>query len=120
MTDFQSIITERINSINKNKDNLDSVRKWIEGYDGKIISLKMNNNSYHIVFTKNGINCRPGIYPNSEVHYQAKDEMMLAILEGKTSAYSEAKNGRCLIRGSLNEASAFEKIFIKNFITVKK
>lgn len=111
MNSMQSYLKEKINNINKDKQSLDTIRAWIDGYEGKIISLKGSEGSYHIIFTKQGVSFREGIYPSSEVSYEANDEVILGILQGKRSTYSEVRTDRCKVWGSLNEASNFEKVF---------
>jgi len=107
---IKSYLKEVIERINQDKQSLDSIRAWIDGYEGKIVTLKGSSGSYHIIFTKQGVSFREGIYPSCEVYYEASDEVILNILQGKLSAYSGVKNNRCKVWGSLNEASNFEKI----------
>jgi hypothetical protein len=110
MKRVESYLKEKVNYINSYKESLDAIRAWIDGYEGKIVTLKGSSGSYHIIFTKQGVSFREGIYPSCEVYYEASDEVILNILQGKRNAYSEVKNNRCKVWGSLNEASHFEKI----------
>ena len=112
MNSVEGYLKEKINFINKDRQSLDAVGAWIDGYEGKIVTLKGSGGSYHVIFTKQEVSFREGIYPSCEVYYEAIDEVILNILQGRRSAYSEVKNNRCKVRGSLNEASIFEKIFM--------
>jgi hypothetical protein len=107
---MKSYLEGVIERINKDQRSLDSIKAWIDGYEGKIITLKGSGGSYHIIFTTEGVRLGEGIYPSCEVYYEADDDVILNILQGKRSASSEVKSNRCKVRGSLNEASNFEKI----------
>jgi hypothetical protein len=110
MSNLENYLKERVNCINRDKQTLEAIAAWIDGYEGKIVTLKGSSASYHIVFTNRGARLREGVYPSCEVYYEASDDVILNILQGNSSAYVEVKSNRCKVRGSLNEASNFEKI----------
>lgn len=44
---MKNYLNEMIERINQDKQRLDLIRSWIDGYEGKIITLKGSSGSYH-------------------------------------------------------------------------
>ncbi len=110
MSALKEKLNEKIGEIKRDRSSMDKVRRWINGYFGKIINFKSEKESFHIVFKEEEIEVRDGYYPSVEVSYYGDEETLLKVLEKKLSASLGAKTGELSVFGNLNEAQMFESL----------
>ncbi|NVM53819.1 MAG: SCP2 sterol-binding domain-containing protein [Candidatus Helarchaeota archaeon] len=107
-----------VDKINKEGIAKDEIKKWIKkNYWGKIISWKMDGKGFFLVITKDGVaKLGTGDYPSPEVTMVISPDSFMELL--KKDPYSGLKEflgtNKLVIRGNLNEANKFLKIF-QNF-----
>ncbi len=109
MSQIEALLGSKIAEINSRKDKMEKVREWINGYRGKIVSLKTGDKAYHIVFTKELASFRAGDYPSADITYLGGEDTLCRIINGETSAKQEARAGRVTIWQNLHEALPFER-----------
>ena len=113
MSELETLLKSKIDSINSRKDKMQEVRDWIgDGYVGKVVQLKIGDNAYHIVFTREGVSLREGEYPSVEVTYYASEDVMLQVIKGETRAKMAVRAGTMVTLQSLREAAEFEQIML--------
>lgn len=110
MGELQSYLREKVKQINGDNSRLKLVRDWINGFWGKIIEFKTGDESYHLVFTRDGAALRDGEYPSCEALYLGDEKAIMEVLRKESSAYSSVKGGKLKVWGSLNEAKQFESL----------
>ena len=97
-------------AINENKILRGELGNWLEGYDGRIVSLETPDEAYHLVFSGDGVAVREGDYPSCEGRYRGSEENIIAVIEGADSAYRGYPEGHFHFWGSLSEMVKFEKL----------
>ena len=113
MPKLRELLQERVRGISEDASKMDMVRNWIDGgYYGKVINFRSldSKESYHVVLTREGVELREGDYPSVEFSYQGDEETLLSVLNKEADASSSVKAGRLEVRGSLNEAIAFQRL----------
>lgn len=110
MSKLEDNLKEKVTQINEDRARKEKVSEWVDGLSGKIIGFKSPEESYHIVFTREGALLRKGDYPSCEVSYRGSVEDILKILRGEERAASIWKAGEFKVWGSLSEAVRFEAI----------
>ena len=108
MSQLEALLGSKVAEINSRKDKMEKVGEWINGYRGKIVSLKTGDKAYHIVFTKELASLRAGDYPSADITYLGEEDTLCRIISGETSAKQEARAGRVTIWQNLHEALLFE------------
>ena len=98
--------------INQDSQKRKKIKEWIDGYRGKIIGLKTENEAYHLVFDQGRVTLRPGDYSSCEFCYLGPPEVLVKIIQGKESAMRCGMSGAIKGWGSVNEAQKFEKLLI--------
>jgi hypothetical protein len=111
MKRLKELLEEKISSMNQDPRKREMIRKWIDGYRGKIICFNSEEGeAYHIVFDKDGATLRPGKYSSCEFFYSGPEEVLLAILRRENSAMKGGMAGIIKGWGSVNEAIKFEAL----------
>jgi hypothetical protein len=86
------------------------VAEWVDGYRGKIVQLIAGEESFHLVFTRQGVSLRRGEYPSCEITYSGEEGIILQLLQGQTTTSAETKGGRLTIWGNMHESLPFEAV----------
>ena len=107
---IEAILRAKVNEINKSSDKKKLLSEWIHDYPMKIVSLKTEEGSFHIVFKKNEASMRKGDYSSCEFTYIGSSTVIKNILEGNESAGKAGMKGIIKGWGSVNEALQFEKL----------
>jgi putative sterol carrier protein len=110
MKDIKTFLEAKVMTINQDPEKRRKIEKWINGYRAKVICLKTETESYHLVFKKDRVTLRPGDYSSCEFTYIGPKDVLLEILQGKKSAGSTGMAGAIKGWGSLNEAQQFERL----------
>jgi len=112
MESIKKILETVVTNINQDPQKRKKIKEWINGYRGKIIGLKTENEAYHLVFDHDIVTLRTGDYSSCEFCYIGPSEVLMKIIQGKESAMRCGMSGAIKGWGSVNEAQKFEKLLI--------
>ena len=110
MSDLENMLRQKTGQINEDSVRRNKMLSWLGDYHGKIIAFSVPGESYHLVFTQEGVTLRQGDYASCETAYQGKESAVLDVLKGKISLYAGVKAGQLEVRGNLNDAESFESL----------
>ena len=110
MEDLKRLLERKVVSINQDPEKREKIRRWVDGYRGKVISFKTKDESFHLIFEKDKVTLNEGNYSSCEFSYIGSKEVLCAILRKEESAMRAGMSGIIKGWGSVNEALKFEKI----------
>jgi len=111
MEKFKELLEKKVSSMNQDPRKREMIRKWVNGYRGKVICLQGDGGeSYHLVFDGDRATLRPGKYSSCEFTYTGTEEVLCAILRKENSAMKAGMSGAIKGWGSVNEAIKFEAL----------
>ncbi len=113
MEDLKSLLEAKVAKFNQDPQKREQIHEWIDGYRCKIICFKTETESFHIVFKKDKVVLRDGDYSSCEFSYLGPCDVLVRVLEAKSSARSAGMSGAIRGWGSLNEAQQFERLLIQ-------
>lgn len=111
MSEIKRLLGQRVDELNRDKKALEAIGEWLRGYEGKIVCLKAEGETYHLVFSGGGVKLREGDYPSCEVWYRGDQEGILRIIKGEDTASTAVTAKLLKVWGNLNDARRFERIF---------
>lgn len=111
METFKDLLEKKVSSMNQDPKKKALIRKWIDGYRGKVIGFRTNSGeSYHVVFDDGNADLRQGIYPSCEFFYIGPEDVLCAILRKENSGMKAGREAAIKGWGSVNEAIRFEAL----------
>lgn len=97
--------------ITEKEDYKIRIKEWIGTYQGKIMAFQVADDSYYLVFKKDGsINIRKGEYPSSDVFFRGSYEDMEGVLMGDMDPKNLINQSRLFFHGNYNEFVPFKRL----------
>ena len=110
MENIKKLLESKVTAMNQDPEKRKKIVRWIDGYRGKVISFKTEDEAYHLVFEKDKVTLRDGNYSSCEFSYRGPRSVLAKVIQGEVSAGKAGMSGAIKGWGSLNEAMQFEKL----------
>lgn len=95
-------LTKRVNETPKHRDFL---RNWVGHYQGKIIQLETDEDTFHIIINQKGtMQLQKGTYPSPDVIYKAKAQTLMDLFTGRANFRDLMKRWEIIIIGAGHES----------------
>jgi hypothetical protein len=111
MKKLKELLEQKVSTMNQDPVKQDLIRKWIDGYRGKVIAFRTDDGeAHHVVFDGSSAEMRKGNYPSCEFSYIGPEDVLCAILSKENTGMRAGMAGAIKGWGSVNEAIKFEAL----------
>ena len=111
---LKQIFEGAIKKINETAEHREFVREWIGPYQGKVIQLETEEETFHIVLQREGtMEMRQGSYSSPEVIYKASTNTLLSLFTGQASFRELMKKWELIIIGAGHESVPLGQLMLR-------
>ncbi len=111
---LKQIFESAIKKVNETTEHQEFVREWIGPYQGKVLQLETEEETFHIVLQREGtMEIRPGSYPSPEVIYKASSNTLLSLFTGQASFRDLMKKWELVIIGAGHESVPLGQLMLR-------
>ncbi|MHA1595605.1 MAG: SCP2 sterol-binding domain-containing protein [Candidatus Baldrarchaeia archaeon] len=101
-----------IDAINKNEKAKEFLKKWNEGYVGKIINFKIGDKAFHLIFTAEEARFEEGEYPAPDLMIITDPESWTAMATMKKKWSELLAEGKLMIIGNAHELATLTRLIM--------
>ncbi|MHA1265974.1 MAG: hypothetical protein ACTSRS_12150 [Candidatus Helarchaeota archaeon] len=112
--DMEDMFKDLVEKINGKERFQKRVKKWVDDYYGKIIGWNFGEQSFHLIFKKDGtVKLGRGEYPASEtIILTDPDTWFNFLLKGFEYTKTAMTEGKIWIRGNFHELIALNSVCV--------
>ncbi len=103
-----------ISQVNKVPEHRAFIREWVGPYQGKVLQVETETETFHILLHRKGImELRYGSYPSPEVIYKASSKILMSLFTGQASFRDLMKRWDLIIIGAGHESVPLNQLMMR-------
>ncbi len=103
-----------IAKVNETPEYREFVRSWVGPYQGKVLQLETDEQTFHILLHRRGImEMREGQYPSPDVIYKASTKTLLSLFTGQATFRDLMKKWELVIIGAGHESVPLGQLMLR-------
>jgi hypothetical protein len=100
-----------IERVNETESHRQFVRRWVGGYQGKVLQLETDDGSFHVILKKDGsMRLQAGSYPSPDIVFKATTQTLMNLFTGRADFRDLVKRWELVIIGAGHEAVPLAKL----------
>jgi hypothetical protein len=111
---ISQLFDDLISKVNETTELRELVRKWVDPYQGKVLQLETDTETFHVLlFRKGTMELKEGEYPSPDVIYRATNETLMSLFTGQASFRDLMKRWELVIIGAGHESVPLSQLIMR-------